>query len=137
MSGWKAVEELGLPAGEVEQSRSVLAGLAARAGMQEPLVGRARLDDVAAATATAALVDRAGAWLSAGIDRLVAGPYWMRGRFPGVSFSFLPGFEGMDPNGDPVGNLDDPIRFGRSDICTFSPTGRAWAFGFSLTIRVI
>ena len=69
--GWKAVEELGLPAGEVEQSRSVLAGLAARAGMQEPLVGRARLDDAAASAATAALVDRAGAWLSAGIDRLV------------------------------------------------------------------
>ena len=69
--GWKAVEELGLPAGEVEQSRSVLAGLAARAGMQEPLVGRARLDDAAATAATGALVDRAGAWLSAGIDRLV------------------------------------------------------------------
>lgn len=69
--GWKAVEELGLPAGEVEQSRSVLAGLAVRAGMQEPLVGRARLDDAAASAATAALVDRAGAWLSAGIDRLV------------------------------------------------------------------
>lgn len=70
--GWRAVEELGLPAGEVEQSRSVLAGLAARAGMQEPLVGRARLDEAAAATATSALVDRAGQWLSAGIDRLVA-----------------------------------------------------------------
>jgi len=70
--GWRAVEELGLPAAEVEQSRSVLAGLAARAGMHAPLVGRARLDDAAAATATSALVDRAGQWLSAGIDRLVA-----------------------------------------------------------------
>jgi energy-coupling factor transporter ATP-binding protein EcfA2 len=70
--GWRAVEELGLPAGEVEQSRSVLAGLAARAGMQEPLVGRARLDESAAATAAAAVVERAGQWLSAGIDRLVA-----------------------------------------------------------------
>ena len=70
--GWKAVEELGLPAGEVEQSRSVLAGLAARAGMQEPLVGRARLDDDIATKATGAVVDRAGAWLAAGIDRLVA-----------------------------------------------------------------
>jgi len=70
--GWRAVEDLGLPAGEVEQSRSVLAGLAARAGMQEPLVGRARLDEAAASAATAAVVERAGAWLSAGIDRLVA-----------------------------------------------------------------
>jgi len=63
---------LGLPAGEVEQSRSVLAGLAARAGIHEPLVGRARLDDSAADAATAAVVDRAGRWLGAGIDRLVA-----------------------------------------------------------------
>ena len=70
--GWMAVEELGLPAGEVEQSRSVLAGLAARAGIHDPLVGRARLDDAAAATATAAVVDRAGRWLSTGIERLVA-----------------------------------------------------------------
>ena len=70
--GWRAVEELGLPAGEVGQSRTVLAGLAARAGMQAPLVGRGRLDDTAAATATAAVVERAGRWLGAGIDRLVA-----------------------------------------------------------------
>mgnify|MGYP006274876507 CR=1 FL=1 len=78
--GWKAVEELGLPAGEVEQSRSVLAGLAARAGMQEPLVGRARLDDATAAAATATLVDRAGAWLAAGIDRLVSQRRGLVGR---------------------------------------------------------
>jgi len=70
--GWRAVEDLGLPAGEVEQSRSVLAGLAARAGMHEPLVGRARLDEAAADAATASVVDRAGRWLGAGIDRLVA-----------------------------------------------------------------
>ncbi len=69
--GWRAVEELGLPVGEVEQSRSVLAGLAAGAGMQEPLVGRARLGESEAATATAAVIERAGRWLSAGIDRLV------------------------------------------------------------------
>ena len=92
--GWKAVEELGLPAGEVEQSRSVLAGLAARAGMQEPLVGRARLDDAAAATATAALVDRAGAWLSAGIDRLVAERRGRIGR-PAIHWLFEALFSGL------------------------------------------
>ncbi|MFM7207523.1 MAG: GTPase [Planctomycetaceae bacterium] len=70
--GWRAVEELGLAAGEVEQSRSVLAGLAARAGIREPLVGRARLDDAAATAATTAVVERAGAWLEAGIETLVA-----------------------------------------------------------------
>jgi energy-coupling factor transporter ATP-binding protein EcfA2 len=70
--GWQSVAELGLPAAEVEQSRSVLGGLAARASVGEPLVGRARL----AATELAATIDkvvgRTGDWLAAGIDRLVA-----------------------------------------------------------------
>jgi len=60
-----------------------------------------------------------------GVDRLVGGPYWMRGRFPGITFSFVPGYTGADPGGSPIGNLADPIRFGASDICTFTPTGRA------------
>lgn len=56
-----------------------------------------------------------------GIDRLVAGPYFMRGKYPHISFSFLPDFKGLDPSGNPIGSLADPIRFGRSDICTFAP----------------
>ncbi|MFM9057880.1 MAG: hypothetical protein ACKOSQ_01940 [Planctomycetaceae bacterium] len=70
-SGWSGVEDLGLPAGEVEQSRSVLAGLAARGAIGEPLVGRARLDAGREAEMTAAVVDRAGRLLATGIDRLV------------------------------------------------------------------
>ena len=70
--GWQSVEDLGLPAGEVEQSRSVLAGVAGRAAIGEPLVGRSRLDAAQAAAATAAVVDRAGHWLGSGIERLVA-----------------------------------------------------------------
>jgi len=60
-----------------------------------------------------------------GIDRLVAGPYWLRGKYPGISFSFVPGFDGLDPGGAPIGDLADPLRFGRSDICSFSPLGKA------------
>ena len=60
-----------------------------------------------------------------GVDKLVAGPYWFKGRYPGISFSFVPGFNGLDPSGAPIGNLADPIRFGKSDICSFSPTGDA------------
>jgi prepilin-type N-terminal cleavage/methylation domain-containing protein len=60
-----------------------------------------------------------------GIDRLVAGPYWMHGKYPGITFSFVPGFDGLDPGGAPIGSLTDPLRFGRSDICTFSPLGKA------------
>ncbi len=60
-----------------------------------------------------------------GVDRLVAGPFWMKGKYPHVSFSFLPDFRGLDPSGNPIGNLADPIRFGRGDICTFAPDGQA------------
>jgi hypothetical protein len=69
---WRAVDDLGLAAGEVEQSRSVLAGLAQRAVIGEPLAGRARLDAARETAATTAVVDRASRFLSAGIDRLVA-----------------------------------------------------------------
>lgn len=60
-----------------------------------------------------------------GVDRLVAGPYWLGSRFQGVSFSFVPGMDGKDPGGAAIGDLADPIRFGRSNICSFSPLGHA------------
>ena len=63
--------------------------------------------------------------IRAGKDRLVAGPRWMRGKYPHVDVTFVPGFAGPDPSGAPIGNPDDPIRFGRSDICTFAPNGHA------------
>ena len=56
-----------------------------------------------------------------GVDRIYAGPYFMRGKYPQITFSFLPNFKGLDPSGNPIGNLADPIRFGRSDICSFAP----------------
>jgi hypothetical protein len=60
-----------------------------------------------------------------GVDRLVAGPYWMKGKYPHITFSFLRDFKWFDPSGNPIGNLADPIRFGRGDICTFAPDGQA------------
>ena len=78
--GWQAVEELGLSAAEVEQSRSVLCGLAARARLAEPLVGRARLEESHVAATFGTLIERTAAWLSSGIDRLVAE---RRGRIDG------------------------------------------------------
>jgi hypothetical protein len=70
--GWQAVAELGLSEAEVEQSRSILAGLAAHARVVEPLVGRARLDASRVPATAGALLDRTGHWLAAGIDQLVA-----------------------------------------------------------------
>jgi hypothetical protein len=60
-----------------------------------------------------------------GVDKLVAGPYWLGSRYPGVNFSFVPGMNGTDPGGAPIGNLADPVRFGNSNICSFSPAGHA------------
>jgi len=61
-----------LPAAEVEQSRSVLGGLASRASVGEPLVGRARLSAASLPATIDEVVGRTGAWLASGIDRLVA-----------------------------------------------------------------
>ncbi len=85
-AGWHAVEELGLSAAEVEQSRSVLCGLAARSRLDEPLVGRARLEESHVATTVSTLLERAAAWLASGIDRLVAE---RRGRIDGPVFRWI------------------------------------------------
>jgi prepilin-type N-terminal cleavage/methylation domain-containing protein len=58
-----------------------------------------------------------------GVDKLVQGPVSMKGRFGRITFSFIPGFAGLDPSGAPIGNLADPIRLGLSDISSFSPSG--------------
>ena len=71
-AGWRAVEELGLAEGEVEQSRSILAGYAARARIGAPLVGRARIDAAEVPATVGAVVERTGHWLATGIERLVA-----------------------------------------------------------------
>ena len=83
---WQAVEELGLSAAEVEQSRSVLCGLSARARLAEPMVGRARLDDAHVASAVGPLLEQTAVWLSSGIDRLVAD---RRGRIDGPVFRWV------------------------------------------------
>jgi len=71
-AGWQTVEDLGLPEAEVEQSRSVLAGLAARARLGDSLVGRGRLDDARVQSLAATVLDRTGRWLAAGVERIVA-----------------------------------------------------------------
>ena len=69
---WQSIEEVGLVEADVEQSRSILVGLAARATIGEPMVGRARLDERAVQTSVGTLMERTGHWLVGGVDRLVA-----------------------------------------------------------------
>lgn len=85
--GWQSVEELGLPSAEVEQSRSVLGGLAGRGLVGEPLVGRSRLSPASLPATIDDVVGRTSAWLASGIDRLVAS---RRGRLgsPVVHWTF-------------------------------------------------
>lgn len=73
----EAIGEIGLAEADIEQSRSILGGLAARARITEPLVGRARLDPVRAGEAAADLLSRTQVWLSRGIAELSEG---RRGR---------------------------------------------------------
>lgn len=58
-----------------------------------------------------------------GVDRLVAGPFPLTAGAPGVRVGFNPGVPVPPPG---RGTLKgDPIRFGRSDILSFSPLGTA------------
>jgi prepilin-type N-terminal cleavage/methylation domain-containing protein len=61
--------------------------------------------------------------LSAGPDRCVEGPYAIDDLFPNVQVAVDGSLRG--PGGEP-GNVD-PVRFGRSDIASFSPAGTASA----------
>ncbi|MEI6241384.1 MAG: GTPase domain-containing protein [Planctomycetia bacterium] len=70
---WQTIEELGLGEADVEQSRSILVGLAARARIEPPLVGRARLDEAQVRSTVGTLLERTAAWLATGIDAIVAG----------------------------------------------------------------
>jgi hypothetical protein len=61
--------------------------------------------------------------IDSGVDPLVFGPVSVKSRWPKVTVGFIRGFTARDPKGNPVGDLSDPIRFGRSDIASFSPLG--------------
>lgn len=61
--------------------------------------------------------------IDSGVDPLFFGPITVKSRWPKVTVAFIPGFLARDPKGNPVGDLSDPIRFGRSDIASFSPVG--------------
>jgi energy-coupling factor transporter ATP-binding protein EcfA2 len=67
-----SIADNGLPESEIEQSRSILVGLAARAAIGEPLVGRARLPEERAKVVAREMQSRTAGWLSAGVDALSA-----------------------------------------------------------------
>ena len=70
---WQSIGEVGLTEADVEQSRSILVGLAARAALASALdaVRNATLD-ARVQTSVGTLMERTGSWLVGGVDRLVA-----------------------------------------------------------------
>lgn len=62
--------------------------------------------------------------IRSGVDARVAGPFPLDARAPGVRVGINPGVPAIPPDS---GILDpsDPIRFGPSDILSFSPLGTA------------
>jgi type II secretory pathway pseudopilin PulG len=61
--------------------------------------------------------------IARGRDELVSGPFPLTAGAPGVYVGFIPGVPAIPPD---RGILEgDPIRFGRSDMLSFSPLGTA------------
>lgn len=61
-----------------------------------------------------------------GVDRVLEGPIRLQDRigtvYPGFPF---PAVRQVPPATGWLNNLDDPVKFGRSDIVSFSPLGRS------------
>ncbi len=58
-----------------------------------------------------------------GVDRCIREPEQLRAQFPGVDFAVLPDLPPVDSSSTPPGS--DPIKFGTSNIASFSPIGSA------------
>ena len=58
-----------------------------------------------------------------GKDALVSGPFPLSGGAPGVSVAINPGIPALPPEHGLLSG--DPVRFGSSDILSFSPLGTA------------
>jgi hypothetical protein len=64
--------------------------------------------------------------IAAGIDRLIAGPRDLRTRFEGIDFGLIDtAIPEVPPATGVLAPADDPVRFGRSDIVSFTPLGTA------------
>jgi hypothetical protein len=61
--------------------------------------------------------------IRSGRDRLVSGPFPLSGGAPGVRVGINPGVPAPPPDRGELSG--DPVRFGRSDILSYSPLGTA------------
>jgi hypothetical protein len=61
--------------------------------------------------------------ITSGEDRRIAGPYELSGGAPGVRVGINPGVPNLPPERGLLSG--DPVRFGQSDMLSFSPFGTA------------
>jgi type II secretory pathway pseudopilin PulG len=62
-----------------------------------------------------------------GVDLTLSGPHRLEARVSGVHLGFPPGgaVPRIPPKRGTIDDLTDPVRFGRSDLISFSPLGSA------------
>lgn len=73
---------------------------------------------------------------ASGRDPLLEGPWDFRVRFGALGPGFLAGLPGLPsppPSSRPLPDLEDPVRFGRGDVLSFSPRGTTTAGTLYLT----
>jgi hypothetical protein len=126
---------------EADRSRQAAAFVAGR-------LRAARQDAVASSRSTGLVFDQQGgrwtfrvcvdgnhnglrrAELAEGLDRCVAGPFDLGAMFPGANIQVDPDLRG--PEGEP--GSADPVRFGQSNIASFSASGSGTAGSVFLRI---
>lgn len=72
--------------------------------------------------------------IASGRDRRIAGAFALTGGAPDVRVAILPGTPAIPPERGLL-STDDPIRFGRSNLLSFSPDGTATPGTFYLATR--
>lgn len=72
--------------------------------------------------------------IARGTDPRIAGPFALTGGAPDVKAAILPGTPAIPPDRGTL-STDDPIRFGRANMLSFSPDGTASPGTFYLASR--
>ena len=72
-----------------------------------------------------------------GTDPVVSGPYRMEDRVEGLYLGFpaVPSVPAIPPRSGSIANLSDPVKFGNSNLISFSPLGTASSGTLYLTDR--
>ncbi len=106
--------------------------LAARSGKETAIRFEARADGMYFSVYEDSMFNGVlSADIAKGLDRRVRGPFLLTSGAPDVRIAINPGVPAIPPDRGTL-STDDPIRFGRSNMISFSPTGTASPGSFYL-----